>query len=77
MAREFQGISSADTNVSFISNLLTDYNRVFDRPRAAELLPNALACASRTFKDILPTIQRDVQLNIVVDRYGISKSNLN
>ncbi|KAF7345943.1 Kinase-like protein [Mycena venus] len=44
-----------------------EFLQLIRMPRAAELLPNALACASSAFEDILPTIQQDAQLNIVVD----------
>ncbi|KAF7335480.1 hypothetical protein MVEN_02201500 [Mycena venus] len=36
-------------------------------PRAAELLPQSSECATRTFKDILPTIHYDTELHVMVD----------
>ncbi|KAF7328488.1 hypothetical protein MVEN_02535700 [Mycena venus] len=45
-----------------------EFIQLLRRPRAAELLPGSSACATSSFEHILPTVHRDEDLNVLVNR---------
>ncbi|KAF7358515.1 hypothetical protein MVEN_00902400 [Mycena venus] len=63
----FEKLDQEDWPVQPWYESFTEFLRLLRMPRASELLPNASACATNTFEDILPAVHRTSGLNVMAN----------